>query len=267
MFRSARHTPAEIGLSSIASLSMTGRWQTEAMRAHSTPRLLWINRGQGRITLAGATRGYGPNNLIYIPAGTLYGYEVGPQVFGQILTLPKSVAEDWPDHPVHLRLRDVIRQKEVIGLLDNLEKELNSSKAGHTRAASHYAGLISVFFERLMETEAAHVTEETSATRLVAAYTDLIERDFREHKGVADFARELGVTPTHLTRCCKSTCGRSALSLLNDRKGYEARLLLKTTKTPIQDIARDLGFASAAYFTRSFQSMTGQTPSSFRRSA
>jgi AraC-like DNA-binding protein len=107
----------------------------------------------------------------------------------------------------------------------------------------------------------------TAAARLVAAYTDLVERDFRTRQGVADYARALGVTPTHLTRCCKLTCNRSALSLLNDRIIYEARLLLRETGEPVQDIARALGFASAAYFTRSFQARAGMTPTKFRQTA
>ena len=35
--------------------------------------------------------------------------------------------------------------------------------------------------------------------------------------GVAEFAASLGVTPTHLTRCCKQACNRPASALLHDR--------------------------------------------------
>ena len=53
----------------LAPLSFSGpnaRWRTEAMRSHATGRLIHITKGQGRITVAGLTNGYGPNNLIYI---------------------------------------------------------------------------------------------------------------------------------------------------------------------------------------------------------
>ena len=96
-------------------------------------------------------------------------------------------------------------------------------------------------------------------------YTALLERDFRSGRGVADFAAALGVTPTHLTRCCKQTCGRPASALLHDRVIFEARRLLSETSLPVGHIARDLGFTSAAYFTRAFQHQTGKTPSGFRR--
>jgi AraC family transcriptional activator of pobA len=243
------------------------RWRTEAMRAHSSPRLLYISRGQGRITVAGLTSGYGPNNLVFIPAQTMYGFETGPSVFGQLLTIPAAMATEWPEEPTHLRLRDVVAQKEIATLFDALERELTSQKAGHGRAALHHLGLLAVLFQRaLAAADAGDSRGDTAAARLVAAYTDLIERDYRSGRGVAGFAAALGVTPTHLTRSCRVTCGRSALALLNDRILYEARVLLRESREPVQDIARSLGFSSAAYFSRSFQARAGMTPTAFRRS-
>ena len=255
-----------LALSAIGHNPTHGRWRTEAMRSHATPRLMYFNKGQGRITVAGLTSGFGPNNLILIPARVMYGFEAGPTVYGQMLTIPDAMAMEWPDEPVHLRLRDVVAQKELATLFDGLERELTSDKAGHSRAAHYQLGLLAVFFERQMEARTEDGTRgESAAARLVAAYTDLVERDFRKHKGVADFARDLGVTPTHLTRCCRQTCGRSALSILTDRVIYEARLLLRETGAPIGKIAEALGFASPAYFTRAFQAQTGMTPSAFRQ--
>lgn len=244
------------------------RWRTEAMRSHASPRLFHIARGQGRITIAGLTSGYGANNLIFVPAGTMYGYEANSSVFGHTLTIPTAMAGEWPDAVVHLRVRDVVAQKELAGLFDALERELNSERSGHSRASHYHLGLLAVCFERLFEARQPDPNEarqDSSAARIVAAYTDLIERDYRSSKGVADYARALGVTPTHLTRCCNETCGTSALQLLNDRILFEARRLLRDTKTPIQDIAQQLGYTSAAYFARSFGQRTGQSPSRFRK--
>ncbi len=257
-----------LALSPIGQNATHGRWRTEAMRSHSSPRLIFVARGQGRITIAGLTSGFGANNLIYIPAGTMYGFEVGPTVFGQMLTIPQAMDMEWPTQPVHLRLRDVVAQKELSAHLDALERELKSEEAGHQRAAHYQLGLLSIYFERQMDqrsSETSDARSETAAARLVAAYTDLIERDFRNHMGVADYAAKLGVTPTHLARCCRQTSGKSALQLLNDRVLFEARLMLRDTTDPVQDIAKKLGFGSAAYFTRAFQSQTGLTPSNFRK--
>lgn len=258
-----------LALTAVGQTALHARWRTEAMRSHATPRLLHITRGQGRITVAGLTSGYGPNNLIFIPPRVMYGFEAGQGVFGSLLTIPSAMASEWPDMPVHLRLKDVLAQKEIVQIFDALERELTGKRPGHERAALYHAGLLAVFFARQMDHKGdapGTSRKDTPPARLVAAYTDLIERDFHTARGVADYAALLGVTPTHLTRSCRVTCGRSALGLLNDRVIYEARLRLHETKTPVQDIARALGFSSPAYFTRAFQTRTGMTPTAFRRS-
>lgn len=260
--------PTALSLSAIGYNTSQGRWRTEAMRSHATPRLLFISKGQGRITVAGLTSGYGPNNLIFIPAHTMYGFEVGPTVFGQIITIPAAMASEWPDEVTHLRLRDVLVQKELSLMFEALEKELKAAGNTHSKAAHYHLGLMAVFFDR--QIEAAPLDSQTrrartSSARLVAAYSDLIERDYRSEMGVAHFAKVLGVTPTHLTRCCNQTCGKSALALLRDRIHYEACALLRDTRTPINQIATELGFRSPAYFARSFAIKSGITPSEFRK--
>ncbi len=266
MYRLPAAPSSVLNLNPITFNAGAGRWRTEAMRSHGTPRLLIFTKGHGRITIAGLTKGFGPNNLIFVPARTMYGYEAGPTVFGQVLTIPEAMAQEWPEMAVHMRLRDVGAQKEFLTMLDGLERELLSAQDGHSRAAHYHLGLLSVFFERqLDESEANDPQGETPAARLVAAFTDLIERGFRGSDGVAEYAAQLGVTPTHLTRCCKKTCGRSALDLLNDRRHFEACMMLRETKVPIQLIADDLGFSSAAYFSRAFHARTGRSPSVFRK--
>lgn len=257
-----------LALTPIAQNPAHGRWRTEAMRSHATPRLIIISKGQGRITIAGLTSGYGPNNLILIPANTMYGFDVGQTVFGQMLTIPAAMASEWPDEATQLRLRDVGAQKELSNIIEALERELKSSAQTHARAAHYHLGLLAVFFERQLNatpSDTFKARSQTTSARLVAAFTDLIARGYRSDHGVAEYAHALGVTPTHLTRCCNQTCGKSALALLRDRVHYEACVMLRETRTPVNEIAAQLGFHSAAYFSRSFAAQTGATPSKFRK--
>ncbi len=250
-------------------LAQGGRWRTEAMRSYSQPLLYWFTRGQGRITVQGVTRGYGPHNAVFLPPDTMHGFDMAGQVFGTALFFPKGTNLDLPEDALHLRLRDAQQQAEMALQIESILEELESAGSDEeTRAAlRHHVGLLSVWMRRQArsqqgETEAS---PERAADRLAAAYTALLERDFRTGKGVADYAAELGVTPTHLSRSCKATCGRPASALLQDRLHYEARRMLRETRMPIKDVATELGFRSAAYFTRAFQHRTGVTPSVFRR--
>lgn len=247
-------------------LSEGDRWRVEAMRSYSSPVLLWFTRGQGRITVAGVTRGYGPHNAIYLPPGTMHGYDMLGQVFGTAVFFPRNVDLSLPGEPVHFRFREAQQQAELNHLIDNLQRELDRHQPGMERALEHHAGLLAVWLERQMADDPElGEPHRRAADRLAAAYTALVERDFAARKGVAQFAAELGVTPTHLSRACKAASGRSASELLLDRVHYEARRLLAETGMPIKDVARQLGFSSPAYFTRAFQARTGSTPSAFRK--
>lgn len=256
---------AQLRLVAIPRLAAGGRWRVEAMRALSEPMLLWFTKGQGRITIAGSTRGYTAHNAIFIPAGVMHGFEVGPQVFGTAVFFGRDTDITLPPAPHHLRIKEAFVQQELNLILDAIGREMDSDTPAHDRATRHYLGLLSVWLERQIARHADDLPKPDATRRLVARYTALLERDFRSGMGVADFAAALGVTPTHLSRCCRQTCGKPASALLHDRLTFEARRLLKETTLPIGQIADELGFTSAAYFTRSFQHQTGQSPSAFRR--
>ncbi|MBC7739983.1 MAG: helix-turn-helix transcriptional regulator [Candidatus Saccharibacteria bacterium] len=252
-------------LVAIPRMAAGGRWRVEAMRSLSEACFLWFTKGQGRITLAGVTRGYTAHNGIFIPAGVMHGFEVGPQVFGTAVFFGKDCPVTLPRQPLHLRIREVHAQQELNLTLDAIQRELDSTVAAHDRAAEHHLGLLGVWLERQAIKSQAETPRPDAAWRLVARYTAVMEAQFRSGAGVGEIAAILGVTPTHLTRCCRQSCGRSAIELLQDRRIFEARRLLSETGDPVNQISSALGFTSAAYFTRAFQHRTGSSPTAFRR--
>lgn len=248
-------------------LTPENRWRTEAMRSYEQPLLLWFTRGQGRITVAGVTHGFGAHHAVFLPAGTMHGYEMLGQVFGMSVMFPKVNALNLPEDAVHLRFRDVQQQAELTALIENIHRELENQLPGQDRAMMAHAGLLSIWLDRESEHGNKQDPQPDAARRLVMAYTSLVEENYATGRTVHDYAALLGVTPTHLTRSCNVTCGRSASAILADRLHFEARRLLCESRRPVKTIARDLGFSSAAYFTRAFQKQTGLTPSAFRRSS
>ena len=259
-----RDPNAEFRVVSLMRLAQGGRWRTTAQRSHLRPLLLWFTRGQGRITVSGTTRGFGPHNAVFLPGGTMHGFEMMGQVLGTAIFFPEGIAHEFPEEPMHLRIRDGFQQAELTQLVDALEREDAQAKPAAGRAMVNYAGLIAVWLERysdLAETQA----EPNASQRLATAFTALVERDFRTGQGVSYYAERLGVTPTHLSRVCRQSSGQNASRILADRVHYEARRLLAETDLPVKEIARRLGFRSAAYFSRAFQNETGSSPSGFRR--
>lgn len=256
---------SKIRLVAMSRLAAGGRWRVEAMRSLSEPCLLWFTKGQGRITLAGVTRGYTAHNAIFIPAGVMHGFEIGPQVFGTAVFFGEKADLSLPQAPVHLRIREAQAQQELNLTLDMIQREMESASPAHERAAGHHLGLLGVWLERQSAKAVLDMPPPDAARRWVARYTALMEQHFRRGISVGELACELGITTTHLTRCCQETCGRTAIELLQDRRIFEARQLLSDTDMPVGKIGESLGFTSPAYFTRAFQHRTGLSPSAFRR--
>ncbi|MEM9707534.1 MAG: helix-turn-helix transcriptional regulator [Pseudomonadota bacterium] len=258
--------PASVEVIGLQRMALGGRWRVEAMRSYARPVLLWFTRGSGRITINGSTRGYGPHNAVFLPPETTHGFDMLGRVLGFAVFLPADPEIDWPEEPVHLRCREGQYQAELTALIELLERAQGADDAHSPSELFHLSGLVAVWLQRRAAVDGLEnpAAQPKAANRLAAAFTALVERNFRRSKGVADYAGELGVTPTHLSRACRNTSGRSALALLMDRRLYEARRLLRDTDLPIHTIAKETGFGSAAYFSRAFRSEVGTSPSEFR---
>jgi len=73
------------------------------------------------------------------------------------------------------------------------------------------------------------------------------------------FARELGVSPAHLSRRCRSLSGRSVVHLHRDLKMAWARELLAQGDA-IACVAQRVGYADPLYFSRVFHRAHGCSP-------
>lgn len=104
-----------------------------------------------------------------------------------------------------------------------------------------------------------------ASQKICSAYLEMVFDNSRPFVGVAGYAAELGVTPSHLNRAVKSESGRSAGEWLANARISLARNLLRAGDLPVLEIADRLGFEDASYFARFFRKMTGMTPSEYRR--
>lgn len=265
MFAASRR-PLAHSVTSLGKRRMQGAWRLELLHSSTRHRLYWITRGQGRLTVSGITRGYGPNTALFIPARTAMAIELPSQTQGLELCLPPDEALHFPEDAFFLRISNIEAQASLTSHLEKIERELAARAPAMDRALTAYSLLVSAWMTRELTRQEGALLRSKSH-RLVELFVERMEAQFRTGKGIADYAAELRVTPTHLSRVCKEASGRPAHALLTERIMYEARRLLADTDMPAREVAEQLGFSSAAYFTRAFTQATGVTPSAFRAPA
>ena len=258
---------APIRIMSLGQLTQGAEWQLTLAHERTDHLLIWLTRGQGLLMLQGSRRGLTVNNFVSIPPGHLFSLDAGRQAVGMVAMIPEGTHINLPQIPCQLRLRDVDAISELAGLFDNAHREANAERALSQDALDAHLALLSVWLRRQIALPEHLPVKPNSAARLSARYCEIVSQRYFQPLTMADHAATLGVTPTHLTRSCKSATGRTAADLLTDRILHAARMALETTDTPMQDIARHLGFGSAAYFTRFIAAHTRHTPTELRRSA
>ena len=255
----------DLRLVTLAQLMKAGSWQLELAHDRAEHLLIWITKGQGVALIDGARRGIGTHNALFIPARNLMAVELMRNGFGQALIIPDSANLTLPRTVQHLRIRDVTAQGELTVLFEAMGREQNAQRPLYHSAMRAYGELMAIWLRRHLPDEAE--ARPSAARRLVQAYCDRLVHEYASGASMAEHAQALGVTSTHLTRVCRAETGRTAAALLTERLLHAARRLLITTDVPVQDIARHLGFGSAAYFTRFIQQHTDKTPTALRRTA
>ncbi len=252
-------------IDTLAALAGKAPWRLGLQHNRDTHLLIWITRGQGRAVVAGQRKGIGINNMLFVPAGTLFSVDPGPQGFGLALVVPPDAGISLPEREHHLRIRDVHAQQELTALVETMQREQSTSRDFHAEAARAHATLIAVWLKRALLAAPGPGREAASAeARIAASFTDLVAQEFRTGQPMASYAEKLGISPTHLTRCLNTTAGMSAAAILTECSLHAARSLLCDTDHPVGRISEHLGFGSPAYFTRFIQHHTGKTPSGLR---
>lgn len=256
----------DITASPLARLSPDGVWQVSLSHTRRENLLIWITRGHGRICLNGQQRGFSPNTAICIPAGTLWSADFTRQSLGQVLIMTGPLAEPFPNEPIVRRFNTLQDQTYLAAQFEAISREQQATQPDWQRAVQAHADLAAIALARQPEPATAS-GRPSAAQRLCRAYCRRIADIQAPQSSMASHAEALHVTPTHLTRVCKSETGKTAAALLTEHQLHAARSLLIGSDLAVRDIADQLGFGSAAYFTRFISQHTGLTPSKLRQLA
>lgn len=127
--------------------------------------------------------------------------------------------------------------------------------------------LQSALFE-LMDIRIAHsnamLGKRSRREEIMARFILSVCKHFRKERQVNFYAKELCITPKHLSSVVKEISGRTAGEWIDHYVVLEAKMLLGSTDLTIQEISSQLCFANQSFFGKYFKHHTGVSPSEFR---
>lgn len=101
-------------------------------------------------------------------------------------------------------------------------------------------------------------------TRVVEALSAIERRYGEPGLRLQQVARQLGLSPTHLTQILKRATGQTFGAHLRSRRVIEARALLVQSALSIKEVASRVGFATTSQLDRHFKRSVGRSPSAYR---
>lgn len=106
----------------------------------------------------------------------------------------------------------------------------------------------------------------TSQGRITDQFLTLAQRNFKKERFLEFYARQLDITPKHLSRTIKAQTGFTAVEWIERFIMLEAKVMLKSSTMNVQQIADELNFPSQSFFGKYFKKHTGMSPKEFRNS-
>ena len=108
----------------------------------------------------------------------------------------------------------------------------------------------------------SRAVEETNRRMLRAR--DAMDRAYAEPLDVPALAEIANVSEAHFIRTFRATFGETPHRYLQRRRVERAMFLLRATDRSVTEICLDVGFNSLGTFSRSFQAIVGEAPTTYR---
>ena len=113
---------------------------------------------------------------------------------------------------------------------------------------------------------AANAQEDTQRIHhIVERAFHYLNQTLAERTSLDDMAAQLRINKHYLCHLFREHTGTTLVHYKNSRRIHQAKKMLIHTQASLLDIALQVGFDSAAYFSAWFKKLEGVTPGTYRR--
>lgn len=215
-------------------------------------------------------------DLLAVSPGTVFEFlYVSPDLDLAMLAFSNSLMENWQKEDLlqtylqgrlflHLSLteKEVQRMEQLFALLWEVVHDRPFPRAS-------VQSLISLCFHQLdFVRKRSQSTERQQHTRqedIFNRFLELVNKYAVRERSITFYADRLFLTPRYLSTLVRQASGRTVMDWVNEAVMQEAKLMLRHTDKLVYQIADELNFPNASFFSKYFRRMAGMTPNDYRR--
>ena len=102
--------------------------------------------------------------------------------------------------------------------------------------------------------------DEENYSKTIKKSIDYIHKNYKEHISLQDISNYVFLSHEYFSRLFKEEVGENFISYLTNYRMRKAENLIKNTDMKISQIAIEVGYANASYFSRSYKKYKGISP-------
>ena len=256
-------------------------WEIDPHMHEGWLQVLYVVGGGGSALIDGRRWSLEPPCVIVIPSGAVHSFHFCPQIDGPVITaaqrpLESLLAAVAPELLAHVRTPRVLSVESsspyaelLLPIFGVIERQSRQWAPGQVVASMSLLAALFVQIARIGDGAAAAPRHDPRSrkARQIEQFRHLVNQQFRSHRSMDDYARDLGLSAGHLGRLCRGLLGMSPMEVLNARIVHEAQRELVYSTLSVKQVAAELGYEDEAYFGRFFKKHTGLRPTEFRQMA
>jgi AraC-like DNA-binding protein len=240
--------------------------------------IIWVRRGAGRMLIDMTWHPVRENTLFYVVPGQVRQLQPNAHTEGYVISFTESfLGEEEAGFGLgeYAGLIGQFLQQPVMRMGEEVAREIGELAGKMLNEYNNYFLLRSEMLRRYAKIFLIHVRRQLGAAppetgpkrcpALVQKFIALLEQHFRETKMVADYARQLSVSPSYLNEAVKKTFGYPAGHLIRQRIVLEAKRKALYSDDNMKEVAYSLGFEDIAHFSKFFKNTAGINFTDFRK--
>jgi AraC family transcriptional regulator, transcriptional activator of pobA len=244
---------------------------------HDFYQIFWITRGERLFSIDFDRFPVQAPSFVFVPPGAVHTFGTLESTSGYMLSFQQGFLEaqghtidlfqDCPAFdPAHFRavlqVTPPVEERVTHGV-EQIFAEFSTKQHGYQTAT---AALLRLLFVEISRALSNHVVSSSFQKYSPLTARFLRRLHFRPYQiaSASEVSRFLGVSRSWLNQLVRKETGKNLTEHLQGRLILESKRLLAHSDLNISQIAYQLGFEDASYFTRLFRQIAQTSPSEFR---